>query len=459
MALTRNTRLEAVIKELGWSQDRLAGHLRRIAHEEGAEELQSVTRSHISQWLRGVKPSGRAPAILCQTLARGLGRPVTPAEIGLTGPAEHTTVTGWDVDTVSALVDLGDSSMISRRQMLGYSALGVLPPARWWQERPEQARRRTPVSSLVITAAHVESLREAMIFFSSRDQRLGGGAGRAALRAYLHTDVATYLAARIPTDQLRRELLSAAGELTYMDGWMTFDSGAHALAQHSFTVALALAAEADDPALAGHILRAQAHQAVDLGHPRQALNYAEASVDTRRYGHASARERALLGVVHARALAAAGRSQEAMAALTRAEKDLDRADATGGQDEPGRVGFFSRASLAHETACTLRDLGDLKTAEAEFADSVRSRPLPQTRTRVVTLGYMGDVQVRRGHVDAACATWNQALDTMTDAGIQSGRARDTVVRMRQVLSPVRARGGSAAAELDHRAAEFLRTVG
>lgn len=41
-----------------------------------------------------------------------------------------------------------------------------------------------------------------------------------------------------------------------------------------------------------------------------------------------------------------------MAALRRTEDDLRNTDGT---EEPGRVFFFAEASLAHETACTLRD--------------------------------------------------------------------------------------------------------
>lgn len=95
--------------------------------------------------------------------------------------------------------------------------------------------------------------------------------------------------------------------------------------------------------------------------------------------------------------------------------------------------FFSEASLAHETACTLRDLGDLEAAQTEFKRSVRTRALPFARTHAVTLGYLGDVQVRQGQVEAACATWTKALDGID--GIQSGRVRDTVVQMSHALSP------------------------
>ena len=61
-------------------------------------------------------------------------------------------------------------------------------------------------------------------------------------------------------------MFSAASELAYLSGWMAFDNAEHSIAQHYFSVAVKLAAEADDPPMAGHVLRAMAHQAVDLGH-------------------------------------------------------------------------------------------------------------------------------------------------------------------------------------------------
>jgi hypothetical protein len=217
-------------------------------------------------------------------------------------------------------------------------------------------------------------------------------------------------------------------------------------------VALKLAAEADDPPMAGHVLRAMAHQAVDLGHARQAVDLATASMDGPRYTLASPRERALFGVVHARSLAAAGQRRAAAAALIRAEDDL--AAATTGDEEPGRVFFFGEASLAHETACTLRDLGDLTGAAREFRRSVRTRKAATfTRTHAVTLGYLGSVQARQGGIEEACATWSSALDAMD--GVRSGRTRQAARDMSSVLSQFRRRGIRVVADLDARAASYL----
>ncbi|KAB7835520.1 Tat pathway signal protein [Streptomyces mobaraensis] len=462
MAHTRNTRLAAALREVGWSQEQTAQHFARAAREAGAVELTGATRSHIAQWVRGVQPSGQAPRILCETLSRGLGRVVTPAELGLT-TGESTGQQGpWSTDPLRALVDIGGKDLdMERRRILAGTAYSVaaltLPDAAWWEQAPQQARERRPLTPRTADAADVDSVREMAAFFSRRDQRRGGADGRAALVAYLRTDIATYLSGRFTTEQVRREMFTAGGEMAYLAGWTAFDASEHGLAQQYFALALRLAAEADDAPLAGHILRAMAHQAVDLHHTNAAVDLADASLQQGRYAQAGPREKALLGVVHARALAVAGRKDDALAACLRAEDDLSNARA--GDDEPGRVWFFAEASLAHETACTLRDLGDLAAAEREFRRSVRTRRRQTfARTHSVTLGYLGAVQASQGSLEAACATWHQALDAM--GGIHSGRARETVVQMRRSLSPFRRRGGdSAATALDARARAALSRVG
>ena len=108
--------------------------------------------------------------------------------------------------------------------------------------------------------------------FSRVDQRRGGGHGRAAVVQYLASDVARYLRGNFADDHARREMFSAASELAYLAGWMAFDDTEHAIAQHYFAAAIKLAAEADDPPMAGHVLRAMAHQAIDLGHAQQGLD-------------------------------------------------------------------------------------------------------------------------------------------------------------------------------------------
>ncbi|MGW3135027.1 hypothetical protein [Streptomyces sp. NPDC001139] len=210
--------------------------------------------------------------------------------------------------------------------------------------------------------------------------------GRTALVEYLRSDVARYVVGSFPSDQVRRGMYSAAAKASYLSGWMAFDNGEHDLAEPYFNVGLKLAARAGDAPLSGHILRAMAHQALDLGLRGKALELSSASVAGQRYVSATPRERALLGVVHARCLAATGQEQAAAKALLRAEDDLRSAH--DGIEEPERTFFFGEASLAHETACVLRDLNDRKGAVGQFGRSVRTRGAAFKRTHAVTLGYL-----------------------------------------------------------------------
>ncbi|WP_308416600.1 Tat pathway signal protein [Streptomyces sp. AJS327] len=301
----------------------------------------------------------------------------------------------------------------------------------------------------------VEMVRELTLAFSRMDQSRGGGHGRRAVDEYLKHDAHDFLRGRFADDAARRAMFSASAELAYVSGWMAFDNSEHAVALQRFNTAVKLAARSGDAPLSGHILRAMAHQALDLGFRREALQIAQTSVDGERYAAATPRERALLGVVHARTLAANGHKQQAAWSLLRAEDDLS--NASDGIREPARTFFFGEAALAHETACTLRDLGDHHRAVKEFRHSVRTRGAAFRRTHAVTLGYMGAAQIGQGGVEEACSTWSKALDAMED-GIYSGRARQTVVDMRQLLSPYRKRGIPAVGTIDSRAASYLAQV-
>ncbi|UUN29940.1 Tat pathway signal protein [Streptomyces sp. FIT100] len=462
MARQRNEQLAALLLEAGWSRAQATAAYNRVAAETlngEVRENSKIGRSHVSMWVGGVQPSGVAPAILCQTLSRRLKRDITPQEIGFAASASPAGgALDWRVDPLIALKDLGIGVDTDRRRLLVdgvYSAAAlILPNETWWD-----AMSRPPTEEFSagkrVGRADVETVRELTLAFSRMDQRRGGGHGRRAVDEYLRHEAHNFLRGRFTDDATRRAMFSASAELAYVSGWMAFDNGEHAVALQRFNTAVKLAARSGDAPLSGHILRAMAHQALDLGFRCEALQIAQASVHGERYTAAAPRERALLGVVHARTLAANGHKQQAARALLRAEDDLSNAH--DGIKEPDRTFFFGEASLAHETACTLRDLGDRQRAVKEFRRSVRTRGVAFRRTHAITLGYMGATQIAQGGVEEACATWTSVLDAMED-GIYSGRARQAVVDMRRLLSPYRKRGIPAVGVLDARAASYLAQV-
>ena len=343
---------------------------------------------------------------------------------------------------------VGDHLDLSRRRLLeaaAYSAVALtLPPAPYSDQIEGRERTRAHVAH-TLGSRDVEGVRDMVALFSLMDQRRGGGHARNAVVQYLTSDVARDLQGNFVNDQVRRDMFCAASELAYLCGWMAFDDSQHITAQQYFDIAVQLATQADDPPMTGHVLRALAHQALDLGHRHQALALATASIDGSRYKLASSRERALLSVVHARTLAATGQKREALSTLNRAEDDLSAVQP--GDNEPGRVFFFTEASMAHEAACTLRDLNDLTAATTQFRRSIRTRQAEKfTRTHAVTLGYLGALQAREGKIDEACSSWAQALDVMD--GIRSGRVRQVASNIRAALSVHRKPGTLDITEID-----------
>lgn len=461
MTRMRNDRLATLLVEADWSRAQAANAFNRTARELGQADCATIGRSHVSMWVGGTKPSGQAPMILCQALSRRLKRDVTPDELGFAVPsAPAQGIVDWHADPLKALTDLGRMDLdAARRNLLtraAYSAASLaLPDAAWWRSMAKEPTERPSPRQQRVGRDDVAAVQQLTIAFSQIDQKRGGGHGRKALVQYLNSDVVALLRGRFPNEQLRRDMFTAAAELAYLSGWMAFDDAEQGLAQKYFHLALNLSQRADNPPLTGHILRAMAHQAMDLGFRELSLELSTASLEGQRYLSATPRERALLGVVHARGLAATGKNQAAARTLLRAEDDLSAA--SDDTEEPHRTFFFGEASLAHETGLALQDCGDRRAAIRQFQRSVETRGAAFRRTHAVTLGYLGVAQIRSGSVEEACRTWNSALDTIED-GISSRRARQTAVDMRNLLSTFRHRRVPAVAELDARAASYLARV-
>lgn len=356
-------------------------------------------------------------------------------------------------DPVATLLTLGKAD-VERRTFLrvGYSTAltaSVFVPD-WLHKSAGVANKKASIQH--VGHDDVAAAREVMTLFSRLDQRHGGGHGRTAVAQYLTNEVAGRLDASFANDTLKCEMFSAAGELAYLAGWMAFDNDEHAVAQRYFLASTQLSTESEDAPLTGHALRAMAHQAIDLGHKAHGLKLAEESVSGDRYRTACPRERALLKVVHAKALSAVGRSRESAKALIEAENNLSAASSS--DNEPARVFFFSEASLAHETACALRDSGNLTGASEQFKLSVEKRRAATfKRTHAVTLGYLGNVQARRGEIEQACATWKSALMAM--GTVQSGRTRDVAHDIRATVAPYLRQNIADVGEIDQRARDYL----
>jgi tetratricopeptide (TPR) repeat protein len=79
------------------------------------------------------------------------------------------------------------------------------------------------------------------------------------------------------------------------------------------------------------------------------------------------------------------------------------------------------------------ELGDKAGAVEAMQQADRLRPSVYQRTRVHRRGLLAERQLELGHLEAACATWHQALDDYPK--VQSGRADERVKAMFGLLRP------------------------
>lgn len=332
-----------------------------------------------------------------------------------------------------------------------YSLAALAVPLHEWQEIADRGKRARSTGAAV-GAGEIDAVRHMIALFSGADERFGGGHARLAIVAYLTTDVAGYLRGSFPSDEARRAMCSAAAELTYLAGWKAFDCSLHGLSQSYYTKALRLANEADDGPLAGFILRAMAHQAVDLGHGQACLRLAESALEWSRK-NASPGASALFTVVKARGFAAEREAAETTRTLQRAERLLGQVDQDSEPVWMNRMGF-GEPSLANQTAQALRDLGDLAGAERQFKRSIATRDaVGHPRIHALTLTYLANVQFTRSRLTEACKNWSTALDLIS--GIRSARADRAVHDVRRSLATLGPRIPTAARQLDRRAASHL----
>jgi transcriptional regulator with XRE-family HTH domain len=420
--------------EFGW-------RLREIRKDRGISLRALAGKVHKSYSVLSRIESGESPGTvdLAQRCDEALGSGTELAD--LARASDDTDVFG---PNLLQAIRAAEGSDVDRRSFLKVAASSMAASA----AGQLGATRR-------IEAGDVVAVRDMISWFSRADQRHGGGHARRALTQYLMTDVLEALTGKFQNDNIRRQLFAAASEGAYLAGWMGFDDGQHNDARRAFELAVEFAGEAEDGPLRGHVLRAMAHQANDLRLPSQALRFSGLSMGRGSYEFACPRERSLLGVVHARALVSSGDNQAASRALLQSENDLSAA--ASGDEEPDRVFFFGEASLAHETACALRDMGDLQGAIREFKRSIELRKAQSfTRTHAVTLGYLAEAYALSGNLEAACGTWSEALDTMN--GIRSSRVRNVLVTMTEVLDSYGAGVAGAVADLRSRAHDILSTT-
>ncbi|MGN9806106.1 hypothetical protein [Micromonospora sp. L32] len=413
------------------------------AHAAFARQLNHAGRSHgswrydaasVYWWLRGRRPAEHVQAIMGETIARKLGRPVAVAELGFTNIG--VIVDAAYPPSVSHAIDSAEQLWTMLTKQLEWQANGTFQSATalqaalaWRYDLPDETvigSGRHPV-----TNAEIQSLYVLADHFTDLDRRHGGASPRtrALMADLLVRQVVPMLHGTYP-DAIGRDLMRAAATLSGQLAFMSYDAADHGTAQRHLTIALRLARAADDRLYGAHLLANLATQAVYLGHDRDATRLAEAAIDGA--GRAPAAVRARLYTTAASAYGRAGERRACQTALAKAERAIDRSSPEGG---PRWVNYFSPAHFAGAALKCLSDLRRYRQALRHAPDAITLADR-NTRTRALHTALIAATHAQVGDVDTACGWGRELVRYAPD--VHSARVTHRVRELASALRPYQA---------------------
>ncbi|MGW4890806.1 hypothetical protein ACWEQL_00840 [Kitasatospora sp. NPDC004240] len=438
-ARTPNAGLAALLTEARWTRTQLAQAVNRAGREIGLDLR--YDHSAVSHWVRGTRPNDQVRPVVCAALTRRLGRTVTPAEAGFSGPDEDLLHPGSG-DVVAEVVNLGRADMDpSRRSVLKtglYSAALGVPGFADLAERVD-ATSAAAARTVRVGGGEVDTVRTMTVRIADILDELGAGHARPMAAAFLTNTVGTYLRADCAPG-VRSGMLSAASDLVYLMGWMAMYEIQHGLGQSYYHRALELAAAAGDHVTYCRTLRGMALQAADLKYGRKALNLADAAAEAAPTS--GPRLRAFLAGQQAHGAALVGDRRLAFARLRETEDALAKAD--GRNDH---VGGYDAAAYHFHVSSVLYALGDVPGSITAMQRSQRLRPPVEKQGRAHANGVLAQRQLEVGHVERAATTWHAFLDDYET--LSSARADDHFRELRARVRPYS--GNARMRELDERA--------
>ncbi|MFB7516697.1 transcriptional regulator [Streptomyces sp. NPDC056144] len=431
-----NTLLDALLDEAGVSHAGLAARVNRAGRARGLALRYEHTA--VARWLKGQRPRGQVPDLICEVLAARLGRQVTLDDIGLgvpggAPPAFGTPLAGF----VERAAALWRSDQQQRPHLVGAQAVTGTPavmPVWEWENPPEDVDVSRDGRGTTVSAADIAVLGAARTHYEQMYRKAGGIATRARIVGFLTAETAPLLRG-VYSDALGRSLHRATGGLVAVAGICAYDADAHGLAQRYFHQALRLAKASGDRGLGAYVIALLVNQSLFLGEYRQAVAFAEAALRAagQRITPALAAD---LTAMQAKAYAHLGDGAAALACIRRAEAEAERISPGA---EPAETGYVQPGLVNVQVAEALLRLGDLPAAHAHASAAVGTPS--HDRGRVHRLAMLCQVELRQGEADGAARTAVEMTERAR--GMESRRLRD---RLRQVREDLLASGSADARE-------------
>lgn len=434
-AMEPNTMLEALIDEAGVSRAGLAAHVNRAGRARGL--CLRYEHTAVARWLKGQRPRGQVPDLICEVLGNRVRRALSLDDIGMAAlvgghpPAQSSSLTGF-VERATALWRSDEQQrphLVAAPAVTGTTA--VMPVWEW--ENPPEDTDVSRTGPQRVGPADIATLRAARAHYELMYRRAGGIATRSRIVGFLNAETAPLLRGGY-SDAMGRQLHRATGALVAVAGICAYDSDAHGLAQRYFHQALRLAKASGDRGLGGYVIALLVNQSLFLADFRQSVAFAEAAL------RAAGRDitpalAADLHAMQAKAYAHLGDGPGALRCIRRAESEAERI--RPGR-EPDETGYVQPGLVNVQVAEALLRLGDLPAAREHAAAAVRTPA--HDRGRVHRLAMLTTIELRQGEADRAAATAAEMAERAR--GMESQRLRD---RLRAVRGHLVASGSAEAA--------------
>jgi transcriptional regulator with XRE-family HTH domain len=425
--LEPNSRLASLLAQAGLSRKAFARAVQMRAATAG--DLISVDHTSVSRWLRGSSPRASTASHIIAVLTERLGHTISMLDAGFGTDVTVIPTLGLDypddagraLDVTEHLLDadLADARALTTASTndAAWSQAGLA-----WIVRCGQDRLPTTAAGRRIGVSDVLALRRSTTLFAELDDQFGGNYGRRAVAQHLRSAVLPLLRGTY-TEPTGRALFAAAAEALHLLAWMSYDAGAHGLAQRYFLGALRLAEAGEEVLFAASTLDAMSHQATYLGRYRAAAALARAA----RHGSARLATATLTAhfyAMEARALAGAGDRVGTEAALARAQHLFEDRKP---EEDPAFIAYFDEGELSAEIGHCYRDLDGGTRA----ADAARLALTGSPRSDFFVTMVQAHALLQADDLDQAAAVVRSALDA--GRSLQSARCVQYVRRFRTDL--------------------------
>jgi hypothetical protein len=299
----------------------------------------------------------------------------------------------------------------------------------------------------LIGVADVAAIQRTADQFAAWGDTQGGVQSVDAMLGHLNWAATLLDQGHFATADVRAQMCSAVAHLAKTAGFNAYDAGLNAQARRAFTLAVHAATEANDQPLRAHALVDMARQAINLGHPGQALDLLALAT----HGARDTATPALRSLLHAMTARAHGRAGDTPAALTQVAATED-AYAPPAPEDPTWMQVFQPSAVAGDCGVALFDAARRQGDDASRTQAIQRlttaaagheprnlRAAATCRVRIATLHFQA------GDLEPAVAE-ARAFTTLAH-GINSARLREDRAMLARHAHPHL--GAPAVADLVH----------